>query len=394
MLTTSEIQTQGWDLRRGPTRRTRSKTLPRRRPAVDRLLRREGKPLSTEILTPLWVKLDPAARLERGMERLVTVERVACRQDKRVKDSTVELAAESTGSISVKLSHLGSAQSRRVRSLPRRPGRPRTGLSGYSISRRPLHRGVRAAILSRPRGGDQAQRVGDLVESAVTRRRSCVGRRTRSPRPPAQPAPSAQPAHGPNPHRHRTRTHRPYPAASHPTAFLATATRSRRCRHRPPSAELRAEVRNPIEDRRPVTSHLLAPSERSIGMGGLLALVVVMKASKKHLEVVRVERRIEALHDNAQTAPSVRGHGRGLDRRRPAWRLLRGATQGTAPADRAPRATRDFALPAPRAPSLRRDVSMIGLDPLAPETARTAQSGVDQSCAIVPDPVASFTSSV
>ena len=249
----------------------------------------------------------------------------------------------------------------------------------------PLHRGFAHRDSLSATRRDQAQRVGDLVESAVTRRRSCVGRRTRSPRPPARPAPYTTPPTRPDPHRHRTRTHRPYPAASRPTAFLATATRSRRCRHRPPSAGAPSGSQEPIEDRRPVTSHLLAPSERSIGMGGLLALVVVMKASKKRLEVVRVERRIEALHDNAQTAPSVRGHGRGLDRRRPAWRLLRGATQGTAPADRAPRATRDFALPAPAHRPCAADVSMIGLDPLAPETAEPpsrVSTRVARSCLI------------
>ena len=101
--------------------------------------------------------------------------------------------------------------------------------------------------------------------------------------------------------------------------------------------ELRAEVGNPIEHRRPVPSHLLAPSERSIGMRGLFARIVVLKASKKRLEVVRVHRRIQALHDNAWTVLSARGHDRSLDRRDSRLAVTARSRPGTSAADRTPK---------------------------------------------------------
>jgi len=91
--------------------------------------------------------------------------------------------------------------------------------------------------------------------------------------------------------------------------------------------ELRAEVGNPIEDRRPVSPHVLAPSERPIGMRGLLALIVVLEAGQKRIQVMGVHRRIEALHDSARTGPSVRLHDESLDSHRPTRRSTRGHPQ-------------------------------------------------------------------
>ena len=79
--------------------------------------------------------------------------------------------------------------------------------------------------------------------------------------------------------------------------------------------EFRAEVRHPVEHRGPVASHLVAPSKRSIGMGGLLALVLCLKAIKKRLQIVGVHRGIEALHNRTRTALSAHGHERSLNQR-------------------------------------------------------------------------------
>jgi hypothetical protein len=52
--------------------------------------------------------------------------------------------------------------------------------------------------------------------------------------------------------------------------------------------ELGLEVRNRPEDLRPVLARLVAPAERSIRMRGLLALVVLLKARRERVDVVRI----------------------------------------------------------------------------------------------------------
>jgi hypothetical protein len=143
-----------------------------------------------------------------------------------------------------------------------------------------------------PRGSSPQRRARGRIERSewrawsrarATRRRSCFERRTRSHHQPARPAPYITAPMRSDPHGHRTRTRRPCPAASRLSAFLANATRSRRCRHPPPNAEAPRGSQEPVEHRRPVPSDLLAPSERSVGMRGLLALIVLLKASQKCL---------------------------------------------------------------------------------------------------------------
>jgi hypothetical protein len=49
-------------------------------------------------------------------------------------------------------------------------------------------------------------------------------------------------------------------------------------------------------------------------MGGLLAPIVLLKAINKRLEVVRVHRRVQPLHNNARIALGTHGQRRRPDR--------------------------------------------------------------------------------